>query len=106
MFAPLERLVAWFKAGYPAGIPEEDVLPVMALLRRRLSDQEVQQVGEELERKGLLPMRPLDVGAAYLKRTDQVPSPEELARVGQRLDEAGWPLHDARWPDDGPPIVG
>jgi transcription-repair coupling factor (superfamily II helicase) len=37
----------WLVAGYPTGIPPKDYVPVLALLRRRLTEDEVRQVAEE-----------------------------------------------------------
>jgi hypothetical protein len=34
------RMVAFVRAGYPQGVPETDYIPLLALLRRRLSDDE------------------------------------------------------------------
>ncbi len=104
MFPALDRIIAWLKQGYPTGIPEADVVPLLALLSRRLSDDEIRDVGHELERKHLLPADRRDVAAAFLKRTEVLPSPDELARVGQKLETAGWPLQNNTWePPDGPP---
>jgi hypothetical protein len=38
------RFVAFIRDGYPQGIPETDYIPLLALLRRRLSDDEVAAV--------------------------------------------------------------
>ena len=32
------RVVAFLRAGYPQGVPATDYVPLIALLRRRLSD--------------------------------------------------------------------
>jgi uncharacterized protein DUF3349 len=37
----LTRIVAFLRAGYPEGVPANDYIPLLALLRRRLSDDEV-----------------------------------------------------------------
>jgi hypothetical protein len=36
----LARIVAYLRAGYPEGVPANDYVPLLALLRRRLSDDE------------------------------------------------------------------
>jgi hypothetical protein len=64
----------------------------MALLRRRLSDDEVTDLGQELVRKGIIPADRIDVGAGILKRTLELPSPDEMDRVSQRLRVGGWPV--------------
>ena len=44
------RVVAFLRAGYPHGVPATDYVPLIALLRRRLSDDEV-VVASELAAK-------------------------------------------------------
>ncbi|GAB77925.1 Protein of unknown function [Austwickia chelonae] len=88
----LDRFISWVRAGYPNGVPDQDYVPLMALLRRRLTDEEVEDLGHELVRNGVIPADRIDVGAGIMKRTDQVPSPDEMVRVGQRLRSGGWPV--------------
>ena len=33
----LSGIVSWLRSGYPNGVPENDYLPILALLARRLS---------------------------------------------------------------------
>lgn len=44
----LNAIIDWLRAGYPDGVPESDYIPLLALLRRRLSDAEVHQIAAEL----------------------------------------------------------
>ena len=37
----LSAIVSWLRAGYPNGVPPPDYLPVLALLSRRLTPDEV-----------------------------------------------------------------
>ena len=89
---PLDRFINWVRAGYPNGVPDQDYVPLMALLRRRLSDEEVTDLGLELVRKGIIPADRIDVGAGILKRTLELPSPDEMDRVSERLRVGGWPV--------------
>ena len=43
MPALLSRIVAWLRAGYPTGVPEQDYVALLGLLRRRLTDDEVRR---------------------------------------------------------------
>lgn len=95
----LERVVAWLRAGYPNGVPEQDYVPLLALLRRRLSDQEIVDLGRVLVQDGLIPAERVDVGVGITKVIDDLPSEDELRRVRTRLHEEGWPV---RRPDDDP----
>jgi len=92
----LTRVVAFLRAGYPDGVPARDYIPLLALLRRRLSDDEVIAVATELTTGGkLVPVGGADVGVAITKLTDEVPSLEDTERVKRRLTAVGWPVTDA-----------
>jgi hypothetical protein len=84
------RMVAFVRAGYPHGVPETDYIPLLALLRRRLSDDEVAAVTTQLAR-GEMNIDSADIGVAITRITDEIPSPADLERVQRRLDTIGWP---------------
>ena len=46
----LASVVGWLRAGYPEGVPESDYVPLVAVLARRLSPDEVRSVAAELTR--------------------------------------------------------
>jgi hypothetical protein len=92
----LSSIVSWIRAGYPEGIPPTDTFPVLALLTRRLSNDEVKAVARELMQRG--DFDNVDIGVLITQATDQLPSPEDIERVRARLAAKGWPLdapHDA-----------
>ena len=91
----LMRVVGFLRAGYPKGVPAHDYIPLLALLRRRLSDDEVIAVATELMADGGTPVDGTDVRVAITKLTDEMPSPEDTERVKQRLVAVGWPVNDA-----------
>jgi Protein of unknown function (DUF3349) len=82
------RMVAFVRAGYPQGVPDTDYIPLLALLRRRLTDEEVAAVAGELARRGDLNIDTADIGAAITRITDELPSPDDINRVRRRLAEA------------------
>ena len=90
----LTRIVAFLRAGYPEGVPTNDYIPNLALLRRRLSDEEVIAVATESMSIGHTPVEGTDVRIAITKLTDEMPSPEDTERVKRRLVAAGWPVTD------------
>lgn len=93
-------LVAWLRAGYPDGVPENDYLPLFALLRRQLSDDEVKQVARQLisgaREAGQNPsISRVDIGVLITRYTNGLPADGDLQRVQKRLEKKGWPLQDA-----------
>ncbi|WP_244255881.1 DUF3349 domain-containing protein [Rathayibacter sp. VKM Ac-2760] len=81
------RVVRWLRAGYPAGLPEQDFVPLIALLRRRLSDDEVAEVAARLAAEGGLPASRVDVGTAIAQVTSELPSDADIERVRLSLAE-------------------
>ena len=93
----LGNIVSWLRAGYPEGIPPTDTFAVLALLTRRLSNDEVKAVAHELGQRG--EFDDVDIGVLITRLTDELPSPEVIERVRTRLAAHGWPLDDT--PDAG-----
>jgi len=89
-------VVGWLKAGYPNGVPEADYIPLLAVLTRRLSGDEVLVVARELMRDGELPVDDIDIGTMITKVSDELPREEDVNRVRTRLALGGWPLADRR----------
>ena len=87
----ITRVVQWLRAGYPGGLPEQDFVPLIALLRRRLTDAEVTAVGSRLVAAGDLPASRVDVGTAIARVTSELPSDDDVDRVRRYLVEHGWP---------------
>lgn len=85
----IERIVNWLKGGYPQGIPEADYVPLLAVLRRRLSEDEIHELAERMVRDGLLPAERIDVGVEFLRVTNELPSEAELQRISEKLADSG-----------------
>jgi Protein of unknown function (DUF3349) len=94
----LTSVVSWLRAGYPEGIPPTDYISVLALLSRRLSNDEVKQVTQALMQRG--DFDHVDIGVLITQFTDELPSPVDVERVRERLAAKGWPLDDARNGED------
>jgi hypothetical protein len=90
----LTSIVSWLRAGYPEGIPPTDTFAVLALLSRRLTNDEVQAIARELMDRGEFDK--IDIGVVINKLTDELPSVQDIDRVRERLATKGWP-------PDGPP---
>lgn len=90
------RVVDWLRAGYPAGVPRQDYVALLGLLRRKLTDVEVHQIAVELAG---LAQQGADITTADVERlineaTLDSPSAEDVARVSSHLAAGGWPLAD------------
>ena len=99
----LARIVAWIGAGYPEGVPGPDRVPLLALLRRRLTDDEVKAVVAELQARAEIGdpgIDSVDIGVLITEITDGLPTPDDVERVRARLAAQGWPLDDPRDAED------
>ena len=86
----LRGVLDWLREGYPAGIPPKDYIPLLALLRRRLTEDEVREVAREIA--DLDGAGTEEIGVHITKITDALPSDDDVARVEARLTEHhGWP---------------
>lgn len=94
MNAFLSKIVAWITSGYPEGVPGPDRVPLMALLTRRLTNDEVKTVARELIQQGEFDH--IDIGVLITQITDELPRDEDVERVRARLAAKGWPLDDPR----------
>lgn len=90
----LGSIVSWLRTGYPEGIPESDYIPLLAVLSRRLSNDEVRLVARELIDSGELPVDNIDIGTVITKVTDELPREEDVDRVREKLIAHGWPLSE------------
>jgi Protein of unknown function (DUF3349) len=90
----LAKIVAWITAGYPEGVPGPDRVPLFALLKPRLTDDEVKSVAKELDSRG--EFDEVDIGVLITQLTDELPDPADVERVRNRLAAKGWPLDDPR----------
>ncbi|MBN9636477.1 MAG: DUF3349 domain-containing protein [Actinobacteria bacterium] len=104
MNAFLTKIVAWLQAGYPEGVPATDRVPLLALLARRLTNDEVKSVSRALMDRGEFDQ--IDIGVLITRITDELPRAEDVERVRERLAAKGWPLDDPRDPADGGPVDG
>ncbi|MGO4442025.1 DUF3349 domain-containing protein [Mycobacterium sp. 2YAF39] len=94
----LAKIVAWITSGYPEGVPGPDRVPLFALLKPRLTDDEVKSVVMAL--KDLGEFDDTDIGVLITQMTDELPAPLDVERVRQRLAAKGWPLDDPRDPEE------
>ncbi|MDG3009224.1 DUF3349 domain-containing protein [Rhodococcus sp. D2-41] len=97
-------ILDWLRAGYPDGIPPKDYVPLLAVLRRKLTDAEVREVVEILDAETPrpddaagpeappTPISTADIEATISQLTNEEPLEDDVRRVAARLAAGGWPL--------------
>lgn len=84
------KLVNFLRTGYPETAPPTGYLPVLALLPRRLSDDEVQEIADDLTAHGDMPLDPINIGVAITRITGELPTAGHIDRVKQQLTARSW----------------
>jgi hypothetical protein len=87
----LAKIVGWLRAGYPDGVPPRDYIPLVALLRRQLTDDEITLIADELAFSPD-PASAREIKKAVTAITRAPVSDADINRVRARLAKAGWPL--------------
>lgn len=94
----LRRILAWLTAGYPKGVPPTERYALIALLRRTLTDDEIEEVIASLTAGDSAAMEDGTITDDEIRAAvgavleDAPPSDDSLRTVSARLAAAGWPL--------------
>jgi hypothetical protein len=95
----LQRIIDWIREGYPEGLPEHDYIALFALLGRRLSQSEQEQVCDNLVECGHPPAAVAErreLMRKAISAASNAPAAEaDVARVEARLRAVGWNLDGA-----------
>lgn len=92
----LQLVLDWLHKGYPDGVPATDYYPLLALLSRSLSEDEVVQASRAV----LVASRPDNpvsddqIRQAIHQVIAKEPNDNEINQVAARLALVGWPLAD------------
>lgn len=81
----ISSLVAFLRFRYPAVAPPVGYAPVLALLPRRMSDEEISVIATRLRMVGRRAMGRVDVGVEITRATGELPLPDDIDRVSRRL---------------------
>ena len=93
----LNNVLGWLHEGYPEGVPPKDYFPLLALLKRSLTEDEVVKAAQAvLKNNESDSVTEAEIRKAVQGVTDQDPNPEEIHQVASRLASVGWPLAAAR----------
>lgn len=87
------RVIDWLSVGYPQDIPPQDRAAVMAVLRRRLNDQQLEEVIRRLmasrAARGEEYVSDQRINEYIRKVVDDIPTPQEIDRVARILGAHG-----------------
>jgi hypothetical protein len=86
----LQSITDFLRKGYPQGVPERDYVPLFALLRRRLTDDEVIALAEDLAVHSPDEATAHAIRAAIEQVISETPSEADVVRVMEQLESAGW----------------
>jgi len=90
---PFPRILDWLRAGYPTGIPKTDYVPILEVLHRNLTEEEIEVFADQLaEQADGEPISADDIRAMVREHAFENCSNEDLIRVSARLAAGGWPL--------------
>jgi hypothetical protein len=82
----VSSIVAFVRAGYPAGMPTTGHVPRVALSRRRLCTEEIAAIATKLMKRRLWPISSVDIGVEITRVTNEMPLPADVERVMRRLN--------------------
>jgi hypothetical protein len=92
----VRRIIAWLRAGYPDGIPPHDYPPVLAVLHRDLSEEELVAIADQLAMHSIsagdVPVSAEDIRSMVRDHAYQKCTADDLIRVSALLASGGWPL--------------
>jgi hypothetical protein len=92
----LENVLGWLHEGYPDGVPTKDYFPLLALLKRSLTEDEVVNAAQTvLKGTDSDTVTDDEIRTAIQEVTAKEPNPEEIRQVASRLASVGWPLASA-----------
>ena len=91
-----EHVLDWLHEGYPHGVPTKDYFPLLALLLRSLSEDEVVKAAQTVLKQsdGDEPVTEAQIREAIAEVISKDPNPEEINQVAGRLASVGWPLEN------------
>ena len=94
----MTRAVGWLRAGYPTGVPRQDYVALLGVLRRKMTEDEVRKIAVDLADQSVLagddPISTDDIEQMISNSLLQEATPEDVVRVSARLAAGGWPLVD------------
>ncbi len=98
----ISTVIGWLRNGYPDGVPPKDYFPLLAVLQRRLTDDEIREVVDALIADVSSPIEVEEIEQTIVRLAGESPSDDDVRRVAVHLAAGGWPLADPESIDDDP----
>lgn len=79
----LTRAVDWLRAGYPTGVPRQDYVALLGILRRKMTEEEVKKIATALADQSLSSDDPIsadDIENMISGELLQDATPEDMVR--------------------------
>ncbi len=94
----IKRMLDWLRAGYPEGVPPSDYVALLGVLRRNLTEADIEAIADELALQsisnGVQAVSVDEVRAMVRSLALQSASESDLRRVSANLARGGWPLEN------------
>ncbi len=93
----LLRFVEWVRKGYPAGVPPQDYVALLGLLKRKLTEEEILRIADDLVAQAVGDGDTIsreNIERMIRDSVLQAASDDDVARVSAHLAAGGWPLAD------------
>ncbi len=92
----LDKIVGFLRGGYPTHVASVGYIPILALLPRRLTDQDEALAIAELTSRGSEPVEEIDIRVAVTRITGELASAADTGRIKQSLVARGFSVSARR----------
>jgi len=92
----LDRIVGFLRGGYPTQVAPVGYIPLLALLPRRLTDQDEALAIAELTSHGSEPVAEIEIRVAITRITGELASDADTGRIKQSLVSRGFSVSARR----------
>jgi len=100
----ISRVVDWLSVGYPKDVPVQDRAAVMAILKMRLNDEQLQEVVRRLMQsraaRGEAYVSDQRINEYIRRVVDHAPTPQDIDRVAKILGAHGFLISETHVNDD------
>jgi len=90
--ALFEEVVGFLRAGQPSGAPITGYSPLLALMDRRITDEEIATLATRFSSTGRRDGSLTDIRVAIFEITDALPAEIDVERLRRRLVADGWSI--------------